>query len=130
MATSRRPNTVAPRARRMAQLQSRDLRDTVREPRLRESAAGPPVTRETTAAERVRRARGVPNAPSANADARTNYLLVRAAIDEESALRAAKLPALHADPFDRMLVAQAIVHGMTILTPDPEIERYGVRVLW
>ena len=85
MATSRRPNTVAPRARRMAQLQSRDLRDTVREPRLRESAAGPPVTRETTAAERVRRARGVPNAPSANADARTNYLLVRAAIDEESA---------------------------------------------
>jgi hypothetical protein len=69
----------------MAQLQSRDLRDTVREPRLRESAAGPPVTRETTAAERVRRARGVPNAPSANADARTNYLLVRAAIDEESA---------------------------------------------
>jgi PIN domain nuclease of toxin-antitoxin system len=30
----------------------------------------------------------------------------------------------------RMLVAQAIVHGMTILTPDPEIEQYAVRVLW
>lgn len=52
------------------------------------------------------------------------------AIDEESALRAGRLPALHADPFDRMLVAQAIVHGMTILTPDPEIEQYGVSVLW
>lgn len=51
-------------------------------------------------------------------------------IDEESALHAGKLPALHADPFDRMLVAQAIVHGMTILTPDPQIERYAVRVLW
>lgn len=51
-------------------------------------------------------------------------------IDEESALHAGKLPALHADPFDRMLVAQAIVHGMTILTPDPQIERYGVRVMW
>lgn len=51
-------------------------------------------------------------------------------IDEESALRAGRLPALHSDPFDRMIVAQAIVHGMTILTPDPEIERYGVRVLW
>jgi PIN domain nuclease of toxin-antitoxin system len=51
-------------------------------------------------------------------------------IDEESALRAGRLPALHSDPFDRMLVAQAIVHGLTILTPDPEIERYGVRVLW
>jgi len=51
-------------------------------------------------------------------------------IDEESALHAGKLPGLHSDPFDRMLVAQAIVHGLTILTPDPEIERYGVRVLW
>jgi PIN domain nuclease of toxin-antitoxin system len=51
-------------------------------------------------------------------------------IDEESALHAGKLPGLHADPFDRILVAQAIVHGMTILTPDPEIEQYAVRVLW
>ncbi len=51
-------------------------------------------------------------------------------IDEESALHAGRLPALHADPFDRMLVAQAIVHGMTILTPDSEIEQYAVRVLW
>jgi PIN domain nuclease of toxin-antitoxin system len=51
-------------------------------------------------------------------------------IDEESALHAGRLPGLHLDPFDRMLVAQAIVHGMTILTPDPEIEQYGVRVLW
>jgi PIN domain nuclease of toxin-antitoxin system len=51
-------------------------------------------------------------------------------IDEESALHAGRLPALHSDPFDRMLVAQAIVHGMTILTPDPEIEQYGVRTLW
>ena len=52
------------------------------------------------------------------------------AIDEESALYAGKLPGLHADPFDRMLIAQAVVHGMTILTPDPEVERYAVRVLW
>jgi PIN domain nuclease of toxin-antitoxin system len=51
-------------------------------------------------------------------------------IDEESALHESRLPRLHADPFDRMLVAQAVVHGMTILTPDPEIEQYGVRVLW
>jgi len=51
-------------------------------------------------------------------------------IDEESALLASRLPGLHSDPFDRMLVAQAIVHGMTILTPDREIEQYAVRVLW
>ena len=42
-------------------------------------------------------------------------------VDEESALLAGRLPALHSDPFDRMLIAQAIVHGMTILSPDPEI---------
>jgi PIN domain nuclease of toxin-antitoxin system len=51
-------------------------------------------------------------------------------MDEESALHAGRLPGLHADPFDRMLVAQAIVHGMAILTPDEQIERYAVRVLW
>jgi len=51
-------------------------------------------------------------------------------LDEESALHAGRLPALHSDPFDRMLVAQAVVHGMTILTPDPAIEQYAVRVLW
>jgi PIN domain nuclease of toxin-antitoxin system len=51
-------------------------------------------------------------------------------IDEESALHAGRLPGLHSDPFDRMLIAQAIVRGMTILTPDPEIEHYAVRVLW
>jgi PIN domain nuclease of toxin-antitoxin system len=51
-------------------------------------------------------------------------------VDEESALHASRLPGFHADPFDRILVAQAIVHGMAILTPDEQIERYAVRVLW
>lgn len=51
-------------------------------------------------------------------------------IDEECALLAGRLPRIHTDPFDRLLIAQAIVHGMTILTPDPEIAKYGVRVLW
>ena len=51
-------------------------------------------------------------------------------IDEASVLQIGKLPALHRDPFDRMLVAQAIVHGCTLLTPDPLISSYPVRVLW
>jgi PIN domain nuclease of toxin-antitoxin system len=51
-------------------------------------------------------------------------------IDEESTLHVAKLPPIHADPFDRFLVAQAIVHGMTILTPDPIVARYPARTLW
>ena len=52
------------------------------------------------------------------------------AIDEESALVAARLPMLHKDPWDRMLIGQAVVHGLTILTPDPLIARYTVRTLW
>jgi PIN domain nuclease of toxin-antitoxin system len=52
------------------------------------------------------------------------------AIDEEAALRVARLPALHRDPFDRVLVSQAVVHGLTLVTPDPLIEQYAVRTLW
>jgi len=51
-------------------------------------------------------------------------------MDEESALLAARLPGYHQDPFDRILIGQAIVHGMIILSPDPEFARYAVRVLW
>jgi len=52
------------------------------------------------------------------------------AIDEESALHVSRLPPLHRDPFDRMLVSQAIVHGLTILTPDQMIARYPARTVW
>jgi len=52
------------------------------------------------------------------------------AIDEESTLHASRLPFLHRDPFDRLIVSQAIVHGMSILTPDPLISQYPARVIW
>ena len=52
------------------------------------------------------------------------------ALDEDSALHVARLPWLHKDPFDRLLVAQAIVHGMTILTPDAHITQYPARTIW
>ena len=51
-------------------------------------------------------------------------------LDEESALHASRLPALHGDPFDRILVCQAIVHGLTILTPDPLVTQYPGRTAW
>ena len=40
------------------------------------------------------------------------------------------LPPIHRDPFDRMLVSQSIVHGLTILTPDPLVTQYPARTLW
>ena len=45
-------------------------------------------------------------------------------------LQLLRLPPLHTDPFDRMLVCQAIEHGMTLLTPDPLIAQYPVRISW
>jgi PIN domain nuclease of toxin-antitoxin system len=50
--------------------------------------------------------------------------------DEESALQAMRLPMLHRDPYDRMLVCQAIAQGLAIVTPDPLIAQYPVRVIW
>ena len=51
-------------------------------------------------------------------------------VDEEAALHVGKLPDLHRDPFDRMLVAQAIVGGLVLVTPDGPIWQYPVRTLW
>ena len=51
-------------------------------------------------------------------------------IDEEAALHLARLPDAHRDPFDRMLVAQALVGGFTLVTPDEAIRQYPARTLW
>ena len=40
------------------------------------------------------------------------------------------LPLLHRDPFDRLLVAQAKVSSLTLVTPDPLIRQYDVKTLW
>lgn len=41
-----------------------------------------------------------------------------------------KLPLLHKDPFDRIIIATALCEGMTLVTPDPEIHKYPVPVIW
>jgi PIN domain nuclease of toxin-antitoxin system len=41
----------------------------------------------------------------------------------------AGLPAIHADPFDRILVAQAQVEQLTLVTRDPLIDRYGIATI-
>jgi PIN domain nuclease of toxin-antitoxin system len=52
------------------------------------------------------------------------------ALDENAALQLIRLPTLHRDPFDRMLICQAIAEGMVILTPDANIRQYPVRTIW
>ena len=51
-------------------------------------------------------------------------------IDDETALGTGRLPRIHGDPFDRLLVAHAIQHGLTILTPDETIAKYPAPTLW
>lgn len=51
-------------------------------------------------------------------------------LDEKATLEIAHLPHHHKDPFDRMPICQAIVHGMPLVTPDADISRYPVRTTW
>jgi PIN domain nuclease of toxin-antitoxin system len=45
-------------------------------------------------------------------------------------LRVADLPHHHRDPFDRLLVAQALVEKLPLMSADPEISRYPVETVW
>jgi PIN domain nuclease of toxin-antitoxin system len=40
------------------------------------------------------------------------------------------LPMLHKDPFDRMLIAQAVAEGLVLVTNDEEIRRYEIKWTW
>ncbi len=44
--------------------------------------------------------------------------------------RAGRLPGPHRDPFDRMLVAQALLRDLPVVSVDPVFDRYGVSRLW
>lgn len=56
--------------------------------------------------------------------------LIALPIEEEDVLALDRLPALHRDPFDRVLVCQALTHGLVIVSPDPQIQQYPVRTVW
>lgn len=49
---------------------------------------------------------------------------------ESAVLRLRSLPELHRDPFDRMLVCQALDDGLTLVTPDEQVRAYPVPTLW
>ncbi len=73
----------------------------------------------------------LPTAPRAYVTSRREWLGIEPlAFDERAAALDHLLPALHHDPFDRGLVSQAILNGMTIVTPDEAISRYPAPVLW
>ena len=51
-------------------------------------------------------------------------------IEMSHALRVARLPAIHRDPFDRIIVAQSISEKMPVVTRDVFIAKYKVRTFW
>jgi PIN domain nuclease of toxin-antitoxin system len=51
-------------------------------------------------------------------------------ITQDHAVKVYDLPRAHADPFDRLIIAQAIVEDMTVLTSDRVFGKYPVEVLW
>lgn len=51
-------------------------------------------------------------------------------LEEGATLYLGHLPQLHNDPFDRMLICQAIMYGMVILTPDEHVAQYPVQTIW
>jgi PIN domain nuclease of toxin-antitoxin system len=57
------------------------------------------------------------------------YRLTTVAIDLKSIWRLGKLPLIHRDPFDRLLVAQAIHWGVPLVSADEEMKRYPVDVI-
>ena len=64
--------------------------------------------------------------PAALSDAAFKELQVSIA----HGLEMARLPFIHRDPFDRLLVAQARHEGLTLVTRDPTVRRYPIDTLW
>jgi PIN domain nuclease of toxin-antitoxin system len=72
----------------------------------------------------------LPVAPSDYVPARLALTMtVPLAISGTHALRASSLPSHHRDPFDRMIVAQALVEGVPVLSSDGQLDAYGIQRL-
>lgn len=61
---------------------------------------------------------------------RERHAIASLALEEGAIAHLAKLPSFHRDPFDRMLVCQALQHDLTLVTSDAAIERYPVKTAW
>lgn len=58
------------------------------------------------------------------------YQLALLPIETDHALAVTGLPAHHRDPFDRILLAQTLIEGMTLVSGDSKLAPYAVPILW
>lgn len=56
--------------------------------------------------------------------------LIEIHLDAESLLQGSELPTHHKDPFDRVIIAQARIGGLQIVSPDAAFPAYGVPLAW
>jgi PIN domain nuclease of toxin-antitoxin system len=63
-------------------------------------------------------------------DQRNQHSIDSLAISEAATFHLQKLPPYHKDPFDRILICQAIEHSLILLTPDQLISQYPIHTLW
>ena len=60
---------------------------------------------------------------------RERHQISSLSLNEASVSQLVNLPPIHRDPFDRMLICQAMQHGLTIVTVDEVVSKYSVPVL-
>jgi PIN domain nuclease of toxin-antitoxin system len=64
-------------------------------------------------------------------DQRARHVIDPLALTEDAVILVETLPKIHRDPFDRMLICQALAHDLAIITPDRSIRQYPtVRTEW
>jgi PIN domain nuclease of toxin-antitoxin system len=63
-------------------------------------------------------------------DARSRLEALPLPFEERAIIHLAKLPNHHRDPFDRMLICQAIEHDLMLVTADEQVKRYPVKTYW
>lgn len=77
----------------------------------------------------MKRAKGKLDLPEDWLDAISHLSFLHLAITADDAVCCAHLPPHHADPFDRMLIAQATMHQLTLASRDAMLSGYGVNLL-
>ena len=58
------------------------------------------------------------------------FQIASLALSRDAIYRSGELPRVHTDPFDRLLAAQSIEAGMTILSPDQPLSQLGASRIW
>lgn len=77
----------------------------------------------------IKQALGKLNAPDDMHDEMARFRFDELPVTIEHALAVKELPNIHADPFDRLLIAQAKVEGLSLVTSDKNILKYDIRTL-